>query len=115
MRDPVTAAVWAVSMLATAYGHVALKLAMTGQGTSAPALLRALWSPWAVSGVLAWGLSSFLWLRILATETLFSANSTAAIKDLILAVACMLFLRESITGTQWAGFALIVAGVWLVR
>ncbi len=115
MRDPVSLAVWVVSMLATAYGHVALKIAMTGRGTSAPELLRALWSPWAVSGLLAWGLSSFLWLRIIATETLFSANSTSAIKDVLLGLACLVFLRETITGTQWAGFALIVAGVWLVR
>jgi len=115
VRNLTTSVVWVVCMAATTYGHVALKMAVHGRGASAGALARALWSPWAISGFAAWGLSSALWMRVLATESLFGANATASIKYVLLGLASFFVLRESVTLAQWAGFALIAAGVWLVR
>jgi drug/metabolite transporter (DMT)-like permease len=115
MRERATPLVWALFLGATVYGHVALKLAMTGRGDKTREVLGALASPWAVTGVAAWGLSSLLWMRLLAKDTLFSAASTASLKYVLLGLASLLFLRESPTANQWAGFAFITVGVWLVR
>jgi len=76
VRDRPVALVWALFLGATVYGHVALKLAMDGRGERTRDLLRGLASPWAITGLAAWCLSSPLWLRPLAKDTLFSAAST---------------------------------------
>ena len=111
MKSAATTAIWAVSLAATVYGHIALKLAVQHKGTATLALAKAMWSPWAISGFAAWALSSALWVRVLASESLFSANATASIKYVLLGVASFALLRETVTTTQWAGFALIAAGV----
>ena len=115
MRDRSVALVWALFLGATVYGHVALKLAMDGRGERTRDLVRGLASPWAITGLAAWGLSSLLWMRLLAKDTLFSAASTAALKYVLLGIASLVILRESPTTTQWAGFGCITVGVWLVR
>ncbi|MBL8677932.1 MAG: EamA family transporter [Myxococcales bacterium] len=115
MRERSAPLLWAVFLAATVYGHVALKLATHGRGDKTRELLRALASPWAITGVAAWGLSSLLWMKLLAKDTLFSAASTASLKYVLLGLASLIFLRESPTTTQWVGFAFITVGVGLVR
>lgn len=115
MRDRTTPFIWALFLGATVYGHVALKLAMNGRGDKTREIVRALASPWAITGVAAWGLSSLVWMKLLAKDTLFSAASTASLKYVLLGLASLIFLRESPTTSQWAGFACISVGVWLVR
>lgn len=113
MRDPSIALVWALCLATTVYGHIALKLAMSGRSERAVDLLRGLFTPWAVSGVLAWCVSSLLWLRVLSRQTLFAASSVSALKYVLLALASTVVLREAVSARQWAGFAFIAVGVWL--
>lgn len=89
-----------------------------GAGGSADYDLRAatnvFFSPWGLSALASWAFSCWLWAVLLTRHSLFAANSVSTLRYVFLCLAAFLFLKESVSGRDIAGMALIAAGVWLV-
>lgn len=101
---------WIGFFATSAYGHVALKLAVDGRSR----LWGAAISPFGVSAYAAWGVSAVLWMTLLSKHSLFAANGISALRYALVAACAPIFLRESLDRTQLVGGVLIAIGVWLV-
>ena len=101
---------WVGYFAASAYGHVALKLAVDGRSK----LWGAALSPLGISAYLAWTVSAVLWMTLLSKHSLFAANGISTLRYALIAACAPIFLRESLDRMQMAGGVLIVIGVWLV-
>src|SRR4051812_37517867 len=101
---------WAGFFATSAYGHVALKLAVEAKTR----LWGAAISPLGLSAYAAWGVSAVLWMALLSRHSLFAANGISAMRYALIAACAPIFLRESLDRQQIAGGVLIALGVWLV-
>jgi drug/metabolite transporter (DMT)-like permease len=109
---------WIGFFATSAYGHVALKLAVDARRLATPLGGRSLWgaaiSPLGVSAYVAWALSAVLWMALLSRHSLFAANGISALRYALVAACAPIFLRESLDRLQIVGGVLIAIGVWLV-
>ncbi len=105
-------AIWLFYLACSVYGHVGFKLAT--QQDADFGLWKTLFSAWGVTATLAWGLSAVLWILILSKSTLLVANTTSSLSYALIVMAAALFFKEAITPAQWAGVALVFAGIYLV-
>lgn len=110
-RGAATLLLWIVFFGSSAYGHVALKVAVDAKPKQ---LFGAMVSPLALSAYLAWGVSALLWGVVLSRHSLFGANAISALRYVAVAACAAWFLREPVTVRLVAGAALIVVGVLLV-
>ena len=101
---------WLGFFATSAYGHVALKLAVESKSR----LFGAAISPLGLSAYAAWALSAVLWMVLLSKHSLFAANGISALRYALVAACAPIFLRESLDRMQVAGGVLIAIGVWLV-
>jgi drug/metabolite transporter (DMT)-like permease len=109
-------AIWALFFASSAYGHVALKLAVgRADVTYRNALWNAATSLWGWSAVLAWTLSCVLWAMAISRQKLMVASSVSSLSYALLCVAAWAFLGERVTWPQATGVVLIVAGILLVK
>ncbi len=106
------ALLWVLFFATTVYGHVGMKLAVSGE--SKTGVLRALLGFWGISSIAAWSISGLLWAFILAKEPLFAANSISSLRYLFICLAAWLFLNEAIGKTELVGMSAIAFGVWIL-
>lgn len=105
-----------ISVLLGAVGQIYFKLAVTGRGSlsmiQAVSVSILSWHFWV--GLIAYGLSLALWMKILTDADLSYARPFAGAGYIVTAVLAMIYLDESISLIRWFGIALIVLGVFLV-
>jgi len=106
----VTVALWVAFFGASAYGHVALKIAVDAR----PSLAATIASPLALSAYFAWAVSAVLWAVVLSKHSLLAANGISALRYAAVAIAAVVFLREPITARHVLGAALSLGGVLLL-
>ena len=114
MRLFETMLVWAFFLGSSVFGHVALKRA-AGQADHFD-YKRALtmWKePWALGAMLAWVLSCLLWGLLLTRQGVGQATGTSALRYVLILLAAVLWLGETMNWRQGLGCGLIVAGIWL--
>jgi multidrug transporter EmrE-like cation transporter len=71
-------------------------------------------SPVVWGGLLLFGLSAIVWLFALSRVELSFAYPFAALGYVIIVLASLTVLHESVPPLRWAGVALIIAGIVLV-
>lgn len=101
---------WVLFFASSIYGHVAFKLVADKQ-----TILQVIFSLWGMTALLAWGVSALLWIMILGENPLITASSVSALRYVLIILAAMLCLHETITIEQGAGIAFIMVGVYLVK
>ena len=119
MRGPASSAVVAsLFVLSTAAANVFQKKGMTllgpVTGFSRDLLLRAAAIPWVWLGIASWGVALVMYLVLLSRVPLNVAASIAALNFVAVLVASRVVLGEPIPAARYAGFLLILAGVWIV-
>lgn len=97
-----------VVLLNTA-GQLLLKAGTQG-GSS---LLLSLLKPWTLAGLLAYGLSTLLWLSVLRTYEVSRAYPAMASSYILVMIGGALLFREPLTLSKLAGAMVIMAGVFL--
>jgi uncharacterized membrane protein len=109
-------AIWAIFFASSVYGHVALKLAVTGPHAN---YREALWSAatsfWGWSTVAAWGLSCLMWVLAISNQKLLVAGSISSLSYALICGAAWIFLGERVSVTQCIGIGLIMVGIVLVK
>ncbi len=92
-----------------------------GQITSLEQLfsLHTLWrvisNPYVVSGVILAAVILILWLGALSTLDASYIYPFGSVAYIILAFLAVVFLKEDITASHWAGIAVIVLGCYLIN
>lgn len=109
----VSALVWALFFGMSAFGHVALKVAVDARGAGGK-LALAMVSPLALAAYASWGVSALLWAVALSRHSLLSANALSALRYAVVAACAVLFLGEPLGARRVLGAALIGLGVLLV-
>ena len=79
-----------------------------------PIFLKAIASPYILSGLLCYGISVVVWLLVLSRTEISLAYPLVSIGYVITATAAYFLFHEHITPTRLAGIALIMAGVFLI-
>ena len=97
---------WVGFFATSAYGHVALKLAVDGRTR----LWGAAVSPLGLSAYLAWAVSAVLWMALLSKHSLFAANGISALRYALIAACAPIFLRESLDRLAFGGVHRDVVG-----
>jgi len=81
-------------------------------------LLRAMWravrNGWLVMGVALLAVSFFTLLAVLSIADASFVIPATAVTYVLNTLGAGVFLRERVSGTRWAGAALVAAGVYLV-
>jgi len=106
---------WVLFFALNIYGQIAMKQATNGVSAAGLAYFWDLAKNfWAVTAVMAWTGSSFLWMVLLKKQPLMEAQSISALNYAFIALAAVAFLGESVSGYKLAGIALIALGIYLV-
>lgn len=100
----------AFSILTATLGQILFKLALHGQALS----LRVVISPIMILGFFSYGLSSILWLMVLAKMPLGIAYPFISINFVLIALAGSLFFHERFIWQQGIGMLLLVVGLILI-
>jgi len=107
-----------VSIALGAVGQVILKLGADKLGNLSFAgralvsdLLRIIKTPEIIFGMLFFGFSSLLWIKVLTRMDLSRAYPLVSISYIIVAVLSYLILREQFTVQKIIGIAVIITGV----
>jgi drug/metabolite transporter (DMT)-like permease len=109
-----TLLVWALFLSSSVFGHVALKRASGISEHFDYARVFGMWrDPWAVTAVLSWTLSCVLWALLLTRYGVAEAAGHSSLRYVVMLLAAVLCLGETLTTRQMAGAVLITAGVWL--
>ncbi|SFU93826.1 EamA family transporter [Alicyclobacillus macrosporangiidus] len=77
-------------------------------------LLRALFSPWILGGVLLYGVATLVWiylLKQLPLSLLYPMQSLAYVAAVLVA---LVFFHETVPVTRWIGLGIILIGVLFV-
>ena len=78
-------------------------------------LTKAATSPFVILGVVLYGFSFLIWLRILSFNDLSSAYPIfATIVFLLTTAGSAIFLNESVSLLRFAGIAIMLVGIYLV-
>lgn len=78
-------------------------------------LLKAAFSPFIIFGLMLYGLSFIIWLRVLSFNDLSKAYPIfATCVFLLTTLGSMVFLKESITYLRVVGIAIILLGIFVV-
>jgi drug/metabolite transporter (DMT)-like permease len=100
-----------------AIGQLTLKAAMNSLGGlqfSADALLRMATNPLLIIGLAIFGISTLLWLLALSKADLSFAYPFLSLTYIAVLFGGALLFHEKVTLPRIIGFAVIVAGVWIV-
>jgi drug/metabolite transporter (DMT)-like permease len=107
--------VWGMFFATTVYGHVALKLAAGDGGTyDFRRALQACTSILGGTALLAWAISSFLWVVVLTKTSVLSANAISSLRYVFLSLATWVFLHENVRSQHGFGMLLVATGIWLL-
>ncbi len=69
---------------------------------------------WLLAGIAAYVAQLILWVQILSMLPLSAAFPIASLTFLVVALACRVFLSERLDAGQFAGVAMVMAGVAIV-
>lgn len=112
-KTVLSALVWALFFGSSAFGHVALKVAVDARGAEGK-LALAMISPLALAAYASWGVSALLWAVALSRHSLLSANALSALRYAVVAVCAVAFLGEPLGPARIVGATFIGLGVLLV-
>lgn len=101
------------SVLLAALGQFTWKLASRGLGSSPGALAMA-FSPGIWAGLALFGLSSFLWIKVLSRAALSAAYPVGSLSYLVIMLLSWGYLREPVSWLKVAGVLTIMLGIVLV-
>lgn len=107
----------AVSMMLEAFGQICFKHTAdrSVHGVDPVALLRHGWKQcWLFLGIACFVVEAFVWTLALSKLPISIAFPAGSICFVFVAVFSLVFLKEKVGRTRWAGIALILAGVLLV-
>jgi len=105
------------SVACGAVGQLTLKAAMNSFGPlqlSLETLLRMATSPLLLVGIAIFGVSTLLWLLALMKADLSFAYPFLSLTYIAVLVGGAVLFQEKVTLPRVIGFAVIVAGVWIV-
>jgi multidrug transporter EmrE-like cation transporter len=113
---PLTLVLILGSVSLNAVGQLFFKQGMSGGRVDVGSLLslRAFLSPFILAGLICYGLSLVLWLIILSDVPLSLAYPMVSLGYVLVVVASMVLLGESVSATRWLAVLLICAGVVLL-
>lgn len=111
LTDPGRLAAWAFYFATAVTGHVALKLAADGSTAGTRGAAAALLRPWGLVAGAAWALSAVAWVLVLQRDSLSRANAISSARYVLVLAAAWALLGERMTAREWAGAALIGAGL----
>ena len=90
------------------------RLRAAGEGTLLEKTVPVLFDPYFIAAAAMYMGLSVMWVWMLQTVPISRAYPVVAINFALVAIIGALFFAERLTGANWAGVALIVAGVALV-
>lgn len=75
--------------------------------------LLSILSPWLIAAMVSYGATAFLWIYILRTTPLAKAYVFSIAGSAIVPVIAYFLFKEPLTARYWAGFALVLVGIYL--
>lgn len=110
------------SILIGSLGQITLKVGANKLGTLffqagqiGPDLIRVIKTPEIIIGMVFFGFSSLLWIKVLTLAELSQAYPLVSIGYIIVAVLSYVFFKESFTIPKVLGIGLIIAGVVIIN
>ncbi|WP_028552630.1 SMR family transporter [Paenibacillus sp. UNC451MF] len=111
-----------ISVVLGSLGQVILKLGSNKLGTIplelttvASSMLRLLKTPEIIIGLILFGSSFLLWIKVLTRSELSYAYPMVSIGYINVVILSYFFLNESFNWNKLIGIAIIVAGVWIIN
>lgn len=104
-----------VFALSLALGQILFKMSANhwqGAQTKDSGLLSIL-SPWLIAAMISYSATAFLWIYILRTTPLAKAYVFSIGGSAIVPVIAFFIFKEPLTAKYWAGFALVLVGIYL--
>lgn len=77
-------------------------------------LVMALSNPWVIGGILLYGCSTILWLKVLTRVELSYAYSMGSLSFILIALFGWMFFKEQVTALRLLGILFICIGVYFV-
>jgi drug/metabolite transporter (DMT)-like permease len=121
MSRSYTIALTLLCVTLTAAAQIALKLGVSGakmqqllSGGPSSFLMRAVLSPTVLFGLALYGISTVLWLLVLAKSDVSYAYPFVSLGFVFTALYAVLVMHEPMVLGRIGGIALIVTGVWFV-
>jgi drug/metabolite transporter (DMT)-like permease len=121
MNRTFTIALTLLCVTLTAAAQIALKLGVSGAkmqqalaGDASSFLLRAMLAPTVWIGLALYGVSTVLWLLVLARSDVSYAYPFVSLGFVFTALYAALVMHEPMAVARVGGIALIVTGVWFV-
>lgn len=105
------------SMLFSVVGQFLFKKGLMGENLSFnfASILKTFMSPYVLGGLVAYGLSTVVWLFVLKNFPLSVAYPSLALTYVIITGVSVLFLGEAINIIKILGLLLIISGVYLIN
>ncbi|WP_282942075.1 EamA family transporter [Paenibacillus sp. RC67] len=111
-----------ISVVLGALGQVILKLGSNKLGavslslpTLATSIIRLLKTPEIVIGLILFGTSFLLWIKVLSRSELSYAYPMVSIGYILVVILSYFLLDESFSWNKLMGIVIIVAGVWFIN
>jgi len=104
-----------LNVISLVSGQMLFKLGMKDKIIdSVPAMIKALFTPLVLLGLILYALTTMLWLYILNKIPISRAYPIQALAFPLVAIFSFLFLKEIIPVYRWIGIGIIVAGIIVV-
>lgn len=96
-------------------GQICFKLGVrqAGKVELSLALLRLLFTPYIMAGILAYVISTLSWLSVLSKADLSFAYPMISFGYIIIVLVSLLLFKENVSSVRWLGVILISLGVFL--
>ena len=101
--------------IALCFGQIMFKLAALAQPKGGFALDRLLLSPWFLGAIALYGLSTFLWVYVLARLPLSIAYPFTLLGAALVPVAAVFIFGEVLAARYWLGLGLMLGGLYLMN
>jgi multidrug transporter EmrE-like cation transporter len=108
-----------ISVLLAVVGQLLMKKGMMMFGTFPVSqllfkLIPMFLNPYVFFGFVSFGLSSIFWLVVLSRLQLSLVYPMVSVAYVLVALASMIFFKESVSLVRWTGIAVIIIGVCLI-
>ena len=102
----------AATIVFTVAGQVMIKKGVLALGGHA-SLLAAVTQPWVIAGLLSAVIAALAWISALRFFPLSVAYPFMSLSFVLVALLSSWVLGEHVKGTQWAGLAIILLGLYV--
>jgi len=104
-----------LNALCLAAGQILWKIGLKGRQFSGfEAIIKIIFSPLILTGILIYALATVLWLYILSKADISYAYPLTSIAHIIMFFCALLIFKEQIHITRWIGVSMIALGVFLI-